>query len=46
MQVQNRSCDDLIKKTAATLDDDIVALMLLAVQRSNLELSVKIALEG
>ena len=41
----NRRCDNLIEKTAATLDDDIVALMLLAVQRSNLEeLSVKVAL--
>ena len=41
----NRRCDNLIEKAAATLDDDIVALMLLAVQRSNLEeLSVKVAL--
>ena len=44
MHIQNRRCDDLIEKTAATLNDDIIALMLLAVQRSNLELSVKSAL--
>ena len=44
MHVRNRRCDDLIEKTAATLNDDIVALMLLAVQRGNLELSVKTAL--
>jgi hypothetical protein len=44
MHMQNRRCDDLIEKTAATLNDDIVTLMLLAVQRGNLELSVKVAL--
>ena len=37
-------CDDLIEKTAAALNDDIVALMLLAVQRDNLQLSVIVAL--
>jgi hypothetical protein len=42
--MQNRRCDDLIEKTAATLNDDIVTLMFLAVQRGNLELSVKVAL--
>jgi hypothetical protein len=36
-------CDSLIEKTAGALNDDVVALMLLAVQRSNLELSVKLA---
>ncbi|KAF8272797.1 hypothetical protein EI94DRAFT_1677526 [Lactarius quietus] len=44
MHKQNTNCDDLIEKTAAALNDDIVALMLVAVQRRNLELSVKIAL--
>jgi len=44
MQRQNRSCKDLIEKTAAALNEDIVVLMLLAVQRGNLELSVKTAL--
>ena len=42
--MQNSRCDDLIEKTAAALDEDIVALMLLAVQRHNLQLSVKAAL--
>ena len=37
-------CNDLIEKTAAALNDDSVMLMLLAVQRGNLELSVKTAL--
>ncbi len=37
-------CDELIEKTAATLNDDIVVLMLLAVEMGNLELSVKTAL--
>ena len=44
MHIQNRRCDNLIEKTAMTLDDDIVTAMLLAVQRVNLELSVKRAL--
>ena len=42
--MQNRRCDDLIEKTAGTLTVDTVSLMLLAVQRGNLEMSVKIAL--
>ena len=45
MHTQNMRCDDLIEKTAATLNDDVAALMLLAVQRGNLELSVKLALD-
>ena len=42
--MQNSCCDDLIEKTAAALNQDIVALMLLTVQRDNLRLSVKEAL--
>ena len=42
--MQNSRCDDLIETTAAALNQDIVALMLLAVQRGNLQLSVKAAL--
>ncbi|KAH9163053.1 GTP-binding protein [Lactarius sanguifluus] len=42
---QNRRCDDLIEKTAAALNGDTVILMLLAVQKGNLELSVKTALK-
>jgi hypothetical protein len=37
-------CNSLIEKTAASLSEDVVALMLLAVQRGNIELSVKTAL--
>ena len=37
-------CDDLVEQTAGALNEDVVALMLLAVQRGNLELSVKTAL--
>ncbi|KAH9165308.1 hypothetical protein EDB89DRAFT_1858455, partial [Lactarius sanguifluus] len=41
---QNIGCNRLIETTAAALNDNIVGLMLLAVQRGNLELSVKRAL--
>ena len=44
MHKQNAHCNDLIEKTAEALNEDAVALMLLAVQNSNLELSVKVAL--
>ncbi|KAH9001816.1 hypothetical protein EDB86DRAFT_2801321 [Lactarius hatsudake] len=44
MHRQNRRCDDLIEKTAAALNEDTVALMLLTVQKGNLQLSVKTAL--
>jgi hypothetical protein len=44
MHRQNMSCNKLIEKTAAALNKDVVTLMLLAVQRGNLELSVKMAL--
>ncbi|KAH9011139.1 hypothetical protein EDB84DRAFT_1279271 [Lactarius hengduanensis] len=45
MHKQSLGCDKLIEMTAAALNDDIVGLMLLAVQRGNLELSVKRALK-
>jgi len=45
MHMQNSRCNDLIEKTAMALNEDIVALMLLAVQRNNLRLSVKAALD-
>ena len=38
-------CDDLIEKTALSLNDDVVRLMLLAVRKGNLGLSVKLALK-
>ena len=44
MHMEESRCDDLIEKTAEALNEDVVALMLLAVQRGNLELSVKTAL--
>ncbi|KAH9171583.1 hypothetical protein EDB89DRAFT_1852184 [Lactarius sanguifluus] len=44
MHRQNRRCDDLIEKTAAALNGDTISLMLLTVQKSNLTLSVKTAL--
>ncbi|KAH9047168.1 hypothetical protein EDB84DRAFT_1575478 [Lactarius hengduanensis] len=44
MHRQNRRCDDLIETTAAALNENTIALMLLTVQKSNLTLSVKTAL--
>jgi len=44
MHRQKRRCKDLIEKTAAALNEDIIVFMLLTVQRGNLELSVKTAL--
>ena len=42
--MEESRCDDLIEQTAEALNEDVVALMLLAVQRGNLELSIKTAL--
>jgi hypothetical protein len=36
-------CGDLVEKTAAALNEETVMLMLLAVQKGNVELSVKLA---
>ena len=36
-------CGDLVEKTAAALNHEAVLLMLLDVQRGNVELSVKLA---
>jgi hypothetical protein len=44
MNMKDSRCDSLVEKTAAALNEDTVALMLLTVQRGNLELSVKTAL--
>ncbi|KAF8263135.1 hypothetical protein EI94DRAFT_622062 [Lactarius quietus] len=44
MHKKDSRCDDLVEKTAAALNEDTVALMLLAVQRGNIELSVKTSL--
>ena len=43
MHMNDSHCGDLIEKTAAALNDDAVMLMLLAVQRNNVELSVQLA---
>jgi hypothetical protein len=43
MHKLNMRCNKLVEETAAALNDDAVALMLLAVQRSNLELAVNVA---
>ena len=45
MHRKNGHCNDLIEKTAAALNEDATALMLLAVQNGTLELSVQVALE-
>ena len=43
MHVKGGQCGELVEKTAAALNDEAVMLMLLAVQRGNVELSVKVA---
>ncbi|KAF8265856.1 hypothetical protein EI94DRAFT_1803803 [Lactarius quietus] len=44
MHMKDSPSKGLVEETAAALNEDTVALMLLAVQRGNIELSVKIAL--
>ena len=43
MHINGSQCGDLIEKTAAALNEDAVMLMLIAVQRNNVESSVKFA---
>jgi hypothetical protein len=43
MHVNGSHCGDLVEKTAAALNEEAIVLMLLAVQRGNVELSVKLA---
>jgi hypothetical protein len=45
MHMKESNCGGLIEKTAVALNEDVVGLMLLAVQKGNLELSVKTALD-
>ncbi|KAH9016200.1 hypothetical protein EDB84DRAFT_1582029 [Lactarius hengduanensis] len=45
MHMKSMRCDKLIEATAAALNNDIAGLMLLAVQRGNLKLSVIAALK-
>jgi len=44
MQKHGERCANLIEMTANSLSDGVVALMLLAVQRDNLELNIKQAI--
>ena len=41
MHMNGSHCGDLIEKTAAALNDDAIMMMLVAVQRNNVKLSVK-----
>jgi hypothetical protein len=45
MHMPNQRCTDLIEKTAKALSGSVVLLMLLAVQKDNLELNIKQAVE-
>ena len=45
MHRPGESCDALITETAHALSIEVVRLMLLAMQRGNLEMSVKLAVE-
>ena len=45
MHIHGQRCTNLIEVTANALSGDVVALMLMAVQRDNLELSVSRAIE-
>ena len=45
MHKGDQRCTDLIEATADTLSKGAVALMLIALQRDNLELSIKKAVE-
>ncbi|KAN0137565.1 hypothetical protein V8E53_004616 [Lactarius tabidus] len=44
MNEKDSRCDSLVEKTAGALNEGAITLMLLAVQKGNLELSVKMAL--
>jgi hypothetical protein len=43
MHRPGQQCNDLIEMTANALSENVVAIMLLAVQKGNLELSIKMA---
>ena len=45
MHKDNQQCMDLIKLTSNSLSSDVVALMLMAVQKDNLEVSMNYAIE-
>lgn len=43
MHEAGKRCTELLEKTANALNDDVVNLMLLAMQKKNLELSINVA---
>ena len=43
MHEAGKCCTELLEKTANSLNDDVISVMLLAVQKSNLELSINVA---
>jgi hypothetical protein len=45
MHKPGQHCTDLIEVTADALSGNVVALMLIAVQKDNLELSIKCAIK-
>ena len=45
MQKEGQRCTDLIEVTAKALSGRVIALMLVAVQRDNLEFSIKQAIQ-
>jgi len=45
MHKPGQRCTDLIEMTANALSGDVVAVMLMAVQKDNLELSIKYAIK-
>jgi hypothetical protein len=45
MHKQNQKCTELIEKTANELSGSSIALMLLAIQKDNLELSIRQAVQ-
>ena len=45
MHKESESCYALLEETASALDDNTVTVMLLAIQRENLEMSVKSAVQ-
>jgi hypothetical protein len=45
MHEAGKRCTELLEKTANALNDNVVTVMLLAVQRGNLELSVSLAVK-
>ena len=45
MNMPDKRCTDLIKLTASSLSSGVVALMLVAMQKDNLEVSIDFAIE-